>query len=269
MLNCPSNVSHAICAPLRLSLSCLAPLIVVLIPVSAGAQSDNFNDGKDAGWTHYDPLAQVGGTPAQYTFPNGAYQITASGTPDPSFGPGRAGSLRNDVTYNTFQTGVDLVGWDSSHDQAIGILARITNPGLGTTDGYAFTYSTVGHSIDLSRINGESPSGLGSTSITLDPTHTYRLVMTGDGPSLTGQIFDTTDLTTPLASISATDSAFAQGVNGLVVFDNTSAGTLGATGTFDNYLATATVPEPSALALLGAGALLWVRRARITPRACS
>ena len=56
-----------------------------------------------------------------------------------------AGSLRSDLTLaNPFFVGADIVGWDNNLDQSFGLLARISNPGFGTTRGYAFTYSTSG-----------------------------------------------------------------------------------------------------------------------------
>lgn len=240
----------------------LAILGMLLLAQQASAQSSNFNDGTDTGWTRYDPLSAAGNPPAQYTFPNGAYRIQAPGSIDTAdLGPGRAGSLRTDVNYTTFSVAVDLVTFDASHDQAVGFLTRVTNPGLGSTNGYAFTYSTVGNSIDLSRVTGERAHGLKSASITLDPSQDYRLVFTGVGSSLTGSVYSSSDLSTPLASISATDATYDHGINGLVVFDNTTAGTLGADGTFDNYVAT--VPEPAAIGSLVVSALLLRRRRQV------
>jgi hypothetical protein len=228
----------------------LAALAMMLIPLAARGQVDHFNGNTDAGWTHYDPFASFG-APASFTVANGQYTISAPASPDPGqLGPSRAGSLRTDVQYTQFSISTDITDWDIDHDMALGILARVTNPGLGTTDGYALTYSSNGHSIDLSRVTGEQPHGLGSTTVGLDPNQTYRLVFTGNGPDLMGQVFDTADLTTPLASITGSDPTYTQGINGLVVFDNTNAtsGTFGADGTFDNYAAS--VPEPLAATLL-------------------
>jgi hypothetical protein len=227
----------------------LAALAMMFSPLAALAQVDHFNGTTDAGWTHYDPFASFG-APASYTVANGQYTISAPASPDPGqLGPSRAGSLRTDVQYTQFSTSVDITGWDIDHDMALGILSRVTNAGLGTTDGYAFTYSSNGHSIDLSRVTGEQPHGLGSTTVGLDPNLTYRLVFTGIGPDLMGQVFDTADLTTPLASVTGTDPTYNQGINGLVVFDNTdtSRGTAGADATFDNYAASVPTPEPAHL----------------------
>src|SRR6266700_6616496 len=104
------------------------------------AQSDNFNDGNDTGWTRYSPFDPFG-APAEFSFPNGAYRIQGALSPAPDqLGPARAGSLRQDVVYTNFYIAVDVIDWDDSVRQAFGILARINNFGLGTTTGYAFTY---------------------------------------------------------------------------------------------------------------------------------
>ena len=110
---------------------------------------DDFSTGTDAGWTHLEPLASSG-APGTFTFPNGAYRIQASGSPDPThLGPGRAGSFRYDTYAGIYNLTIDLVGFDASLNQSIGLLGRMTQPGLGTTSGYALTYSTAG-SINLS-----------------------------------------------------------------------------------------------------------------------
>jgi len=246
--------------PHRIVCACL--LALLLGGKGALAQTDNFNGSTDAGWTHYDPFASFG-APATFSVANGQYTISAQPSPSPSqLGPSRAGSLRTDVTYSNFSVGIDLDAWTMDHDVALGILARVTNPGLGMTNGYAFTYSTGGHSIDLSKVTGEQPDALASTSVTLDPNQTYRLVLTGIGPALTGQVFNTSDLTTPVASISASDATYGSGINGLVVFDNTntSNGTFGASGTYDNYAASVPTPEPVTGAVLVLVPLLSLRK---------
>jgi hypothetical protein len=237
----------------------LVPLLCFLAS-PALAQTFNFNAGNDTGFTRYSPLAPFGAA-GTFSFPDGGYRIQAPGSPDPaSFGPGRAGSFANANSYTTFTTSVDLVDWDNNLDQAFGILARTTTVGLGTTNGYAFTYATDGPSIDISKVTGEQASNLGSADVTLDPSRDYRLVFQGSGNSLVGTVYDLADLTTPLATATATDDAYTSGVNGVFVFDNSATKDQPADATFDNLSASNQVPEPTALSLLLLAPLLRRRR---------
>lgn len=99
------------------------------------------------------------------------------------------------------------------NDEAVGLLARISNPGLGTANGYAFTYHTGSRDINMDRITNEQPTLLTHTQIVLDPTslpasQRYRPVFTGTGPELTGAVYlvtvnDETNLFPQLRPISA------------------------------------------------------------------
>ena len=229
-----------------------AMLVLAFTPLTGRAQSDDFNDGNDTGWTRFDPFAPFG-APASFTFPAGAYSIQSAPSPSPgTLGASRAASLRNDVSYTVFNVTFDVVDWNNTLNQAFGALARVNQLGLGTTDGYAFTYATGG-TIDISRVLNEAPTGLGSASITLNPANDYRFVFSGNGTSLSGQVFDLANLSAPLATLNVTDAMFASGNAGFVVFDNTPAGTGSAAATFDNYVGA--VPEPSAHLLLVAGGI--------------
>ena len=241
----------------------LAAVVVVLWGSGADAAvavADDFNDGNDTGWTRYSPLGGLGAA-GEFSFPDGGYRIQAPPSPAPSLaGPARAGSFREADSYSSFYTSIDVVDWDDTLDQSFGILSRVKEPGLGTTDGYAFTYSTDGPSIDLSLItNEDAVETLATFPVRILPTRDYRLVFEGDGTSLTGTLFDLEDLTTPLAVIQAVDDTYAQGFNGVFVFDNSASSALTADATFDNYVAN--VPEPGGAALLLALAFPWRRRA--------
>ena len=210
-------------------------LLVAAVPAFLHAQTDDFNDGNDAGWTRFNPIG-VG----SFSVVNGAYRLRTSPSPDPvNFGPGRAGSLRN-VTYTDFYVTVDIVNWDTNVNQAFGILARCTQVGPGTTDGYAMTWDAGGRDLDISVFTNERPAGVQGQSgggADLIAGRTYRMVFIGKGSQLTGEVYDTTNLDTPLASITGTDTNWTSGVAGLIVYDNTSAANGTTDTTFDNYFA--------------------------------
>jgi hypothetical protein len=242
---------HCIVAEMR-RMTLLPALLCLLgaLALPATAQTFDFNAGNDAGLTHYSPLGDfgAGGT---FSFPSGGYRIEAPSSPGPqSLGPARAGSFANANTYTTFTASVDLVDWDNILDQAFGILSRTTTVGLGTTNGYAFTYATQGPSIDISKVTGEQASNLASADVVLDPSRDYRLVFQGNGATLTGTVYDLADLTTPLATATADDATYASGVNGIFVFDNSATRDQPADATFDNLTAASSVPEPTCLGLL-------------------
>jgi hypothetical protein len=214
------------------------------------AVTDDFNDGNDAGWNHYAPLDQFG-APSTYELTNGTYRIAASESPDPGqLGPARAGSFRNDANFSDFTASIDLIDWDPSLDQAFGILARTSTPGLGSTNGYALSYSPLSGDLDISKVTGEAPDDLDpGARVILDPTAgDYRLVFEGRGDRLTGKLFDLTNLTTPLMTTHAIDGTYASGIIGVFVFSNTGDGSGPADATFDNYSADVAGPVDHTIA---------------------
>src|SRR5687767_14938966 len=83
--------------------SVLVTFVLLSVAPLARGQTDNFNDGSDIPeWTRYAPLDPFG-PDTSYTFPDGGYRIVAPPTPNrTNFGPGRAGSLREDANYSQF-----------------------------------------------------------------------------------------------------------------------------------------------------------------------
>ncbi len=249
--------------------SSFCPLLAVLLgcgllTTNALGQSDNFNSGTDSAWTHYDPMATFG-SPATFSFPNGGYRIHANVSPNPSvYGPGRVASYRSTPSYSDFYETVDIVTFDTTLNQAFGLLGHLSSIGLGTTNGYALTYSTNDHAINLSLINGENPTNVVSATLSspLQLGHSYQLVFTDLGSLLSGHIYDNGNPTVSLADLSAVDSTHPSGVSGLLVYDNSgSSGNVGADATFDNYFAAVTSPEPATLALVAPfGAMLLLKR---------
>lgn len=222
--------------------------LVCVLPVAAQIV-DNFNDGNDAGWTRYDPIGSHPSFPDQATFTlaNGTYRIQVPPSPLPAaLGPARAGSLRADVTYSNFFVSVDLIDWNDTVNQAFGIIARVKEPGLGATDGYAMTFdlgSDLGAGdIDITWFTDESPTApngggvpvTGSDGFTMVKGRVYRFQFTGKGSQLTGKVFELPDTYNPIARITGTDLHWESGIAGLLVYDN-SGGTGPADATFDNY----------------------------------
>lgn len=226
-------------------------LSVMLGPVPSPV-TDNFNDGNDAGWTHYDPIAPFHEPPlpSTYELVDGRYRIAVvQPSPDPgALGPARAGSIREDATLTDFSASIDLIDWDVTLNQAFGILARVSTPGLGTTNGYALSYATNGD-LDISLVTGEVPDDLDpAVDVVLDPANDYRLVFEGRGPNLVGKIFDLNDLTTPIATTRARDATYGSGTTGIFVYDNSSFASSTADATFDNFSAGVAGPADPTIA---------------------
>jgi hypothetical protein len=214
---------------------------------------DNFNDGNDQGWTHYDPLAPFGAG-GSFAVSGGTYRIQAPPPPNPTVvGPGRAGSLRLDTNFADFFISVDVVDWVDTADQAFGIIARIRDAGIGTTDGYGFIYVPVDRNFEIDRFDNEDNTAISPfVDLTLDPQRDYRFTFSGKGEEFTGEVFDLADLSTPLITVSAFDSTYADGVTGLLVADASSGGVF-SDATFDNFHST--IPEPQSLTLVAASLL--------------
>ena len=225
--------------------------ILALGPTLKAQTNYDFNAGNDSGWSRYNLGAIFGVGAATFSFPldptNGhAYRIQAAGTypydtqPFPPIGqplgPGRAASFRGDSGITgRFSIGVDILSWNASLDQYFGPLWYITTPGPGTTSGYGMVYGNVDAELDVDRIDGETPTTMGRVrNFYLDPTASYRFVVTFDGLTFLSQIFNLQDLKNPVESAISYDTTYTAGAHGLLVYDNSSASTAGADTTFDN-----------------------------------
>jgi hypothetical protein len=254
------------------AIAIVALIELATVQARAGSFYD-FNNGNDNGLTHYDPLAPFG-SGSTFTFPvlgpgNDGYRLTSGPSADPNnLGPTRVGALAEIETFTNFRESVDLVGWNASIEQGFGLVARVSNVGLGTSNAYYLHYNTnIGGAqsgLIIERDDGEVPSATAFTPVSpLNPSVGYRLVFTGVGAELTGQIFALGDLIDPLATVNLTDATYPSGfvgvlTTGLIGGDNTGADT-----TFDNFSAQS-VPEPSSLVLasLAFGGLALASAAR-------
>jgi len=223
------------------------------------AQRDDFNSGTDSpNWFQYDPLAAAGAPVGTWSFPGGnTYRIQSSPSPNPTvLGPGRAGSIRIDMDYTDFYVCVDIVNWDSSLDQNFGILARLTQVGLGTTDGYAMTYQVADQDLAITAFTNEDPDLPGRVgplgSVTLVPGFSYRFAFLGQGQQLTARVYQLPNLDVPLTEITGTDANFNAGECGLIAFSEANVNT---DVTFDNYLASDVEPPKLSIDLSSFGDL--------------
>lgn len=217
---------------------------------AGAAESDDFNDGNDTGWRRYDPISAIGGTHAQFTFPNGGYRIKGLASPAPaSVGPGRAGSIRTNITYTNFYASVDIVDWDTNLTHSIGMIGHVRDIGLGMTDGYALTFNfDSDHSgngdIDVTRFQNEDPNQGANLTLSSDPTfrlvhgRSYRFVWVYRDGYFLVRIYELPNLSQPILDVStlSPDTVYPDGYVGLLVYDN-SDGTGTADATFDNFFA--------------------------------
>ena len=243
----PRRTAAAVAARSRTARSSSRP-VCVTEPLEVrrllAAVVDDFNDGTDNNWTHYEPLAQFG-APGTYTLENGTYRLQAAESPAPEqAGPGRAGSVRDNVERSDFIASIDIVDWDNNLNQAFGLLGRITEPGLGTTKGYALSYATNGD-LALPLLTAELPDALDpAVDIFLDPARDYRLVFEGHGNTLTGRLIDI-ETGEIVAGTRAIDDTYSTGQFGVFVYDNSRAANSVADATFDNFMVDDAPPDPT------------------------
>lgn len=241
-----------------------------LASAQAGAQtfSEDFSAGNDDAFTHYDPVAGTIGPRGSWTVESGAYHIQASSTVpfNGLVGPTRAGSLVTGVDAGNFDATFDLSTFNKDLPQFVGLGARLSDQGLGTTDGYVFGYDNSFGGLFISKVTDEQVSGvIAFTPLTLDPAKSYHFTFSAAGPSLSGTVAESAPGSALLGNISGTDATYSSGSVGFIIADNSTDGSFGADATFDNLTVTQ-VPEPAHLALfsglffLAAGAFRRFRK---------
>ena len=227
--------------PDRFSLTLHHQFLLLILTLCAACQlpaaTDDFNDGTDDGWTRYNPIET-----GSWTLSGGTYRLQASVSSSPStVGPGRAGSIRTIETYTQFSAAVDIVAWDNTLDQIFGLITRVGTPGLGSTRGYGFTYATrTGRSatgqLQMLRIAQEAGTDITTASnFTFVVGQSYRMVFEGELSKLTAKLFSSTNLSTPLVTLSATDTTYTSGGAGFFIYDNSRNASGRADVTFDNF----------------------------------
>ena len=193
----------------------LVAFLFLLPVVSYGQISDDFNDDFDEqSWQNLNPLKDF--VDWAYFINDSTYRMVSGASPDPdALGQARIGAMRKDANYSAFRVGVDLAPFDPAIEQDVGVLARITTAGLGTTSGYAATIDTDESRIYIARIDLEQPTILGEADSPLDPEKNYQLVFHGYEGRFLAEVFDVTNLTTPLFFAEGEDDTYQSGPAGL------------------------------------------------------
>ena len=193
----------------------LVSFLFLLPVVSYGQISDDFNDDFDEqSWQNLNPLKDF--VDWAYFINDSTYRMISGASPDPdALGQARIGAMRKDANYSAFRVGVDLAPFDPAIEQDVGVLARITTAGLGTTSGYAATIDTDESRIYIARIDLEQPTILGEADSPLDPEKNYQLVFHGYEGRFLAEVFDVTNLTTPLFFAEGEDDTYQSGPAGL------------------------------------------------------
>ena len=193
----------------------LVSFLFLLPVVSYGQISDDFNDDFDEqSWQNLNPLKDF--VDWAYFINDSTYRMISGASPDPdALGQARIGAMRKDANYSAFRVGVDLAPFDPAIEQDVGVLARITSAGLGTTSGYAATIDTDESRIYIARIDLEQPTVLGEADSPLDPEKNYQLVFHGYEGRFLAEVFDVTNLTTPLFFAEGEDDTYQSGPAGL------------------------------------------------------
>jgi hypothetical protein len=242
---------------------------------SQGTITDNFDDGNDTlptPWTHYAPLATAPwNEQVTWTFPASSagglgYRIfgAAPGIPvDPATGqdtgPARVGSFRNDATYTSFMTAVDIVNFDDSIPGNLAAVAfRVNTPGFLTTSGYlagytskadwrdqqgGFAFGEFQTELNVGFVNGGT-NGDAALVSKLNPGKSYRMVVTGSGGNLRAAIYDSFDLLEPIVRIGGNNSDIPSGTSGITAISYDSDNDKPADFTFDNYYSSANPNDP-------------------------
>lgn len=223
-------------------------LALILLSGIAPGQTDDFNDGDDAGWTRQDSIGLIIASPfASFGFPDGGYRISAGNSPDPSLmGPSRAASFRQDVSYNgRLFLSVDIIPADPFIQQSAGFLAFVQpNPAPGAVAGYSLSFQPATGDIVFNRITNEVPTRLGDADLTDYAGDAVRLILIAENGNFRAVLFNLDDLVNPIAKITASDSVYTSGTAGVFAYADTDDASGPIDVVFDNYRANAiTLPE--------------------------
>jgi hypothetical protein len=236
---------------------------VCVLAGTACAQTDDFSDGNDTlnpMWTHNS--GYVGSSGQTWTVGGGLYRLQAPN--NGMSGYGYVGSFMDPIATDVQVSGFFVSFPGPGSGGAFGIGARLNGSNaLGGLAGYGYAYEPfaaggLGEMV-LYRINpGVSLTDLGSQQVSLDPSKDYIFLLSINGPSLHGQVFEMPGLGL-VADKTAVDATYASGVSGLFGYSQNPLP--GTDFSVDNF-GVSVVPEPSVWALTGLGALGLLARRR-------
>lgn len=222
----------------------------------AQVQQDSFDDGNDDGWDRFSPLDIVGAS-SIFTFPDHpggghGYRLQSPAPGVDAAGPARTFTSLPQV-YSDFYSAVDILDWNNEVNQAFGILFRADNIGLGETTGYVMNYdpqqaSGARGQIQFNIVTNEADQGtIGAADISLEPGHDYRFVMSAEGDTFRGWVYDHLDLSAPLVTYSGVNDLYSNGKIGIFNFyrggDQTDPELGIADTTFDQFYSSSEAPE--------------------------
>lgn len=256
-----------------LRLACSGAVVIALAALTPRVQAqlifDDFSDGNDTAnpaWTHLS--GYVNSTGQAWSVGGGtnipfAYRLQAPNNGASGFGfvGSYVASSYADVTVTA-----DFVNFGGPGNNAVfGVAARLNGVNtFGGLTGYAYAYEPfasggLGEMV-LYRVNtGVSITDIGSQQVSLDPLKDYTFLLSINGSSLHGQVFEIGG--GMVAERFATDAIYATGFSGLLGY---SQNPIAPTDfTIDNFTA---VPEPSVSLLLGLGTIGLIAGRRFWPK---
>lgn len=235
---------------------CLAP----------AATFDDFNDGHDEGWLHYDPI------PGTFSFPveSGSVAYKLQSPWGSLISPGRIGSINmTEPAHAKFHVEADLLSWTYDWGEDIGLLARIQEPvpTFFLPKGYALLLRNdrngnpasrklmIVKSLGGIRFPRFLTTGQGRFMVPApDPSGDYRLKFWSSSGHLWGQIIDKktgaaikmwngTAYTDRISAVD--DGAYPSGRSGLVAYVHiVDYRAEGVSPVFDNFYSGTDAPPP-------------------------
>jgi len=196
---------------------------------------DNFNENTNQGWTQ--PLSAFYATPPVMGFTNGVLRIQVPPATPETFATNAysyATTALTNLSYSDFIEGVDVIATPANLFNLGGLYARFQGLQLdengeqisGSGSGYllATFHSPSGPTnqvLTLLRLDNEAinPAVNVQAVFPYVPGRQYRLILTGRGTHLVGQVWDLANSAAPLATVEAFDSAYTNGCAGLLAMD--------------------------------------------------